>query len=445
MPSEKGISEPARDSRREELPALTGLRFVAAFSVLIAHGAATLLPGYETPLGVVYWLRQASGFGMTLFFVLSGFVIHYNYATLVTEQGLRGVAAYLWARFARLYPLFLLMLLVNVLVSSRQIDLWTGHPERFKSTLLALPYFLTSIQSWFYVPIEGESLISGIGGGSPLTWSISTEWFFYFAYPCMAWFILRRRRPGIVLALSLLWCGIWIAIATNLHDQSQRIDEWAIGRFGVIAGMQDHQQDSFVRWLLYFSPYLRMGEFVLGALVAQFYVQMRSRAVTERENLIGACAMLAAALSVFYISYLMYDPDVGMNLFRKMNMNFGLAPAVAVLVFCAARYAGFAHRPLGSRPVIALGEASYSIYLTHQVVLEIVARRSGQHGLAFDAAKLVGVIAVILLISLTLYSFYEAPARKWLRQQWDEPRAVAALAAAPAALALALAGAMYLV
>ena len=44
---------------------------------------------------------------MTLFFVLSGFVIHYNYAGLVTGGRLRGIGAFLWARFARLYPLFL--------------------------------------------------------------------------------------------------------------------------------------------------------------------------------------------------------------------------------------------------------------------------------------------------------------------------------------------------
>jgi peptidoglycan/LPS O-acetylase OafA/YrhL len=65
----------ARHANRPDVPVLTGLRFVAAFSVLVAHGCATILADHETPLGAVYWLRQASGFGMTLFFVLSGFVI----------------------------------------------------------------------------------------------------------------------------------------------------------------------------------------------------------------------------------------------------------------------------------------------------------------------------------------------------------------------------------
>lgn len=43
--------------------------------------------------------------------MLSGFVIHYNYATLVRAGGFCGTTVYLWARFARLYSLFLLMLL----------------------------------------------------------------------------------------------------------------------------------------------------------------------------------------------------------------------------------------------------------------------------------------------------------------------------------------------
>src|SRR5580698_10515452 len=101
----------------DDVPGLTGLRFLAAFSVLIAHAFAVLMQGHDARAGVVYWLTQASGFGMTLFFVLSGFVIHYNYADLVTGAGVKGIGSYLWARFARLYPLFMLMMLIYVLVS----------------------------------------------------------------------------------------------------------------------------------------------------------------------------------------------------------------------------------------------------------------------------------------------------------------------------------------
>jgi peptidoglycan/LPS O-acetylase OafA/YrhL len=184
---------------RDVVPGLTGLRFVAAFCVLIAHSVTVLMGGYH-----VYWLRTASGFGMTLFFVLSGFVIHYNYAAAVTgRQAARGTAAFFWARFARLYPLLLLMLALYVLVSNRHFEFWTGRPERFIDVLCALPYFLLSIQSWLYLPIGETSLIYAIGPSASLTWSISTEWFFIWSTlwrlgPLSA--SARRVRPRSLLS-----------------------------------------------------------------------------------------------------------------------------------------------------------------------------------------------------------------------------------------------------
>ena len=415
--------------RRPDVPALTGLRFLAAFSVLLAHGLSATVANNEPPKGAVLWLMQSSGFGMTLFFVLSGFVIHYNYAGLVTDGRWRGIAAFFWARFARLYPLFLLMMLVYVLVSQRHVAYWTGHPEKINAIFQALPYFLLSIQSWIYKLIDGGSLLYAIRGGSPPTWSISTEWFFYFAYPLIAWLILRARAPAIILLVVGLWCVLWTAFSTGLYDRTPQIDAWAVGRFGPIAGVQNHE-DSFVLWLLYVSPYLRIGEFVLGALTAQLYAALQRRDVTRRENAFGGALFWAAALSVLLVNYLEYSPDVPMTIFRKMNMNFGLAPSVALLVFCAARYQSAASRLLTSRPAIALGEASYSIYLVHSIVLISAVKLTGSvaHGAVYNVVKLIVLMAIVVAISLLLYAYYEAPARWWLRRRGSKRSAAAAFA-----------------
>jgi peptidoglycan/LPS O-acetylase OafA/YrhL len=403
---------------RPDVPALTGLRFLAAFSVLLAHGLSATVANNEPPTGVVLWLMQASGFGMTLFFVLSGFVIHYNYARLVTDGRLRGLASFFWARFARLYPLFLLMMLVYVLVSQRHVAYWSGRPEDINAIFQALPYFLLSIQSWIYKLIDGGALIDAIRGGSPPTWSISTEWFFYLAYPLVAWFILRARTPAIILLVVGIWCVLWTSFSTALYDRTPQIDAWAVGYFGPIAGTQNHE-DSFVRWLLYVSPYLRIGEFVLGAITAQLYIALQRRDVTRRENTLGGAMFWAAALSVLLVTYLEYSPDVPMTIFRKMNMNFALAPSVALLVFCAARYQSAASRLLTSRPAIALGEASYSIYLVHSIVLISAVKLTGSvvHGTAYNVLKLVVLMAIVVAVSLLLYTYYEAPARQWLRRR----------------------------
>jgi peptidoglycan/LPS O-acetylase OafA/YrhL len=409
----------------DEVPGLTGLRFLAAFSVLIAHGFGVLLQGHDSPDGVVYWATQASGFGMTLFFVLSGFVIHYNYAKLVTAGGPRGVAAYLWARFARLYPLLLLTLLGYVLVSRKHYEFWTGNPEPFHDTLQALPYFLLSIQSWLYKPIGDTTLIYAIGGATPLTWSISTEWFFYFLYPLAAWLILRSRAPRLTLILVLAWCALWIVLTIALYHRAPQINAWAVARYGPIAEMAEPRdvfaaQDSYVRWLLYFSPYLRMGEFLLGSLLAQLYVQLRRTVPGRVENSFGVIAFLAAAASMVVITYYEYSRGVGANFFRDMYMNFALAPSAALLTFTAARYRNVFSQALSSRWALILGDASYSIYLVHYLVLMVAVKLIGQgsHGVIFSSVALTLSIAVVLVVSVLLYTFYESPTRKWLRRLW---------------------------
>jgi peptidoglycan/LPS O-acetylase OafA/YrhL len=429
MPDELITAGYAHPPDRPDIPALTGLRFVAAFSVLIAHGVTAILANHETPYGLIYWVRQASGFGMTLFFVLSGFVIHYNYAHLVTAAGARGMGSYLWARFARLYPLFLLMMVVYILVSSRHIDYWTGHPERMNSTVRALPYFLLSMQSWVYLIIDGNPLLDAIGGASPITWSISTEWFFYFVYLALAWLVLRSRTPLATLIVVLMWGLVWTAIAAGLYNRIPSINAWAVAHFGSVADFAEHQPDSFVRWLLYFSPYLRLGEFVLGSLVAQLYVQGRSQKIGTQENTAGTAAFVAAAASVVGITYMEYSPNVGATLLREMSMNFALAPSAALLIFCAARYRGAIFRPLTWRPIVALGEASYSIYLVHLVILTAAARliASAGHGMWDDLAELLVLIIAISAISIALYACYEAPARRTLRRlgrHLQRPRSV---------------------
>jgi len=427
MPDELTTADHAHHPDRPDIPALTGLRFYAAFFVLIAHSSAALLLDHETPYGAIYWATQASGFGMTLFFVLSGFVIHYNYADLVTGAGVKGIGSYLWARFARLYPLFLLMMLIYVLVSSRHIDYWAGHPERLNSTFRALPYFIFSVQSWFYVVIDGNPLLDAIGGASPITWSISTEWFFYFLYLAFVWLVLKLHTPQVALLVILLWCLVWTVIATGLYDRTDRINSWAVARFGPVADVGERPQDSFVRWLLYFSPYLRLGEFVLGALAAQLYTQLRSVRVSMLENSVGAVGFVAAAASAVTVTYVEYSPNVGTTILREMNMNFALAPSAALLIFCAARYRGAIFRPLTCRPVMVLGEASYSIYLVHLVILAVAVRLlvSAGHGILYDVAELLLITIVIFLMSIALYAFYEAPARKLLHGLWDYRRELA--------------------
>src|ERR1700688_722162 len=90
------------------IPSLDGLRGVAALNVMFAHGywyIVLLQQDQAADNAFARFMGSGAGVGMTLFFVLSGFVIHYNYCRTVPAST-SGKIDFFIARFARLYPLF---------------------------------------------------------------------------------------------------------------------------------------------------------------------------------------------------------------------------------------------------------------------------------------------------------------------------------------------------
>jgi peptidoglycan/LPS O-acetylase OafA/YrhL len=131
------------------------------------------------------------GLGMTLFFVLSGFVIHYNYNATIPRPG--GMRAFFVARFARLYPLYILLFLFDFAytgLTARSACGQIGAPDEH---WLGLLFYLTLTQSWFYAVICRASLAYQYGPVAAVTWSISVEAFFYVAYVVVAMLIARRK------------------------------------------------------------------------------------------------------------------------------------------------------------------------------------------------------------------------------------------------------------
>jgi peptidoglycan/LPS O-acetylase OafA/YrhL len=82
---DSAASAAAQAARKVELPALTGLRFVAAFSILFLHATEWTSRFNDTSIFDVA-ANMVGLIGMPLFFVLSGFVIHYNYASSFRDR-----------------------------------------------------------------------------------------------------------------------------------------------------------------------------------------------------------------------------------------------------------------------------------------------------------------------------------------------------------------------
>ena len=158
-----------RDAHGSKIPALDGLRFIAAFCILFSHACAWLA-NFPNNDFIVHTGDYFTTYGMSLFFVLSGFVIHYNYKKLFQTMRLRwAVAEFASARFARLYPLFICAFAVGIAVDG-MLQWPSQHELNFA---IVLGHALTLTQSWVYIVIFGDRL--ALDNGFGLSWSISTE------------------------------------------------------------------------------------------------------------------------------------------------------------------------------------------------------------------------------------------------------------------------------
>jgi peptidoglycan/LPS O-acetylase OafA/YrhL len=395
--------------KQDQIPALTGLRFIAAMMVVISHGLPFIVK-FDAPPKIIQLLSQTSAEGMTLFFVLSGFVIFLNYSRSIDT------APDLWnffvARFARLYPLYFIAVAYDLLIAF-------SYNQFPSDRVVSLPFYISLTQSWLYFPVTGNALVYQFGHLSSVSWSISTEWFFYFAFPfiCAAIFTLKSTRNRLIAAATLSIVALTLILTLVQHMGA--IQSFGSEHFGPIAATG---QDGLYRWVLYFWPGVRVFEFALGCLCAAIFTGL-SEPPSDREQKFGAGLTLAAIVSVTGIHWYMFgvaDPSFTHWMIQQLHQNFGFAPSMAVLIFCCARYDNWVVRLISGKWIVLGGEASYSIYLLHFLIINAFRYEAAtitSWNVALGAfLQLIVVLAAIIGISLVSWTFIEVPARKALRK-----------------------------
>jgi peptidoglycan/LPS O-acetylase OafA/YrhL len=398
------IQHPATKSsaaaKSGRLEPLTGLRGVAACSVLVAHAIDTSFYYSGVPIFHAFAARLAY-FGMTLFFLLSGFVIQYNYAGSFASQPL-GAATYRFfvARFARLYPLYI----ISIICSLNYIP-----PPTFGPRVILT--YLTLTQSWFNVQLATFAP----------DWSISAEWFFYVAFVPLTFAVAGLRRPTLALAIL---CGPGaIALAASFYYWHEPLTEFSRNWFWHRAGIS---ADPW-RWFSYYSPFLRLLEFLAGVLVAKSYQAHASGGQAP----VAAWFIMVVALA--WCATVIIDSAVTNEALRYILPSFIFAPALVPFMLCLCRYESGLSRLLASRPAAFLGEISYSIYIWSFFVMTMMAKfyvSTEESALAYanSVVKMMVIVGLTIVFAYGSYALIEAPSRRKIREilGGDRPKAMAA-------------------
>ena len=204
-----------------QLDSLHGLRFFAAGAILFSHACnwigGGVISGPFHPIGDAYGM-----FGMSLFFVLSGFVIQYNYAKLFSGMKFRwAVVDFAGARFARLFPLYIVFQFIGILLD--QTIYWVFTPIKM-SFFVFLGHALTITQSWFYVTANNRHILDNAFG---LSWSISTEMFFYLVFPLIIAPMLWINSPKRSFLVLTVFSALTLVLFIEAYLWKDYISMWA--------------------------------------------------------------------------------------------------------------------------------------------------------------------------------------------------------------------------
>lgn len=379
---------------RPHIKALTGLRFVAALLVVAFHWLPTpVTPGgglLHTITAAVSDFVDSGSAGVDFFFVLSGFILAYTY--LCDDGKSRTSARDFWiARVARVYPVYVVIMVAAL---APYLILRHGSPVSPLCTDPPLPVEgllrVLLLQAW--------APCGQLGWDGP-SWTLSAEAFFYLCFPLLAAGAARLSCRRLLAVAVLCWTAL--ASVARLYD--------------VAAPHGGYPASS--PWLLweYTNPLLHLPEFVLGLTLGLLFLRRRGHAPAVYSFL--SIVVGVAVLCVLTIAGQASDRWIGVI----------SLPAFAVLIWCLAFGRGPLAAFFASRPLVALGEASYALYLLHVPLREIMAfppviNVLGNLHLDGPFSFFTAYFLIALGLSILVNRYIETPARRAIRARFTSRR-----------------------
>jgi peptidoglycan/LPS O-acetylase OafA/YrhL len=350
-------------------PGLNGLRFFAAMAVACSHVELMkqyhgLPNSYDKP--AVYELGRLS---VTLFFVLSGYLI--TYLLLVEKQRAGGIALrqFYTRRVLRIWPLYFLIVLASFLLLPRigamQVPTLTAAiGEHFGATF---PLFL------FFLPQLALSIYDPVPFAEP-AWSIGVEEQFYLLWPLL----MKRTRNFVALAVAVVVIVVGARYLALSMAQANRADADALRVWNVVINY------------LYFT---RLECMAIGGLFA-WVVFAKKRAVLDVLHNRFVQAVVYAVLLWLHFT----------DSFKPI-FNYGWYAAGYGLLIVNVSTNPRSLIRLNGRLFEFLGNISFSIYMLHEIVIRLVIFL----GWTSNAALYTASVTLTVLAASACYLGFERP------------------------------------
>ena len=366
------------------LPGLTGLRGLAALWVVLYHYCSLYLPALDA--GWLGGLLSRGYLAVDLFFLLSGFVLAHVYTDAAERKGFAFFRTFVRARVARIYPLHLLVLALFVAMALAVRGIHYVQDGFYYPLPLCGARSLEAIVANVFM-LQGLQA-SALSWNYP-AWSISVEFAAYLLFPFVVGLLWRVSGRSLLVAALAALAAVWALAFVAGGDMNQWDGPTALWRC--------------------------LPQFFLGCICYRVY----------RQGLLDARAwagfVFAATLLMLYFDY---RDVVVVTLFP-------------LIILGAVSARGVSGRILNARPIVWLGEISFSVYLVHGLVqhatthaLNALDLDQTEFSVATSWLALSLMLLTVLGLSIASYRLFERPLRRWLNER---PKAVDARRHAAAA------------
>lgn len=355
-----------RMEAKGDLPALTGLRALAALWVVLFHFSdltVSLVPGMKDlmPLFDKGWI------GVNVFFMLSGFILTYNYQAYFSEFKWRKYRKFLGLRLARIYPVYLFSLLLMVLMFTAAFVLHVSLNKQGDYSLTGFLAYLFMVQGW------GDS---GWYPWNGPAWSVSAEWFAYLGFPVALLLLGKVRSLTQVYAAIFLVFAIGFGLTeTQLLETLTTID---------------------------FENLINVSMcFLIGTLATVLY--------RAYEKTPGIWEVLTPLLLVVFVGAAVLFP-------AWTSYATVIIPFLLVGLACGK---DIISQILGSKVMVYLGKISYSIYLLHMIIKFFVMGTLMKYvtvgSPTVRGLLLLTIFGLVIAAAAATFHFVEEPMRRRLR------------------------------
>jgi len=349
------------------LKPLTSTRFFAAFFVFLSHLAFFQEYDYLERIFVRFFYEGY--IGVTFFFVLSGFILTYNYHGQFSSLNKEKLANFYLARIARIYPVHILTFIIAIPLLLKVV---------LENSFLGIISGLINIsllQS--FVPLK-EVYFSI----NAVSWSLSNEMFFYILLPFML-FIITKFKTNLTSLLVL------VAVI------------WAISAIAVLT----FRDISLNHWLFYIFPFFRIGDFVIGVLLALIFLKSPKKLLGNSflSSILEFSSILSLIIAIYFSPYI------------HQSLRYGIyyIPVMCFIIYVFAFQGGVISRLLSNRLFLFLGEISFSFYMIHLLVITYSLH------LPFVPKSPIALACFAFFVSLigstVIHLYFEVPLRSKIR------------------------------